>query len=189
MVRPNGKDVRWPLLVFGTSDPTLNRQIRGARQRGELREVASRIYSPDLTTAPEVLIRKNWLPVVQHLFSGVLIRHRSQLEEQSAADGHLFLTYRYTRNVEWPGLVVHLLGGPGPLPGDAPFGAGSLLFESGAQGLLENLQPARVRKGEVSKTLPLANVEERLETVRRIRGEEDLNTLRDQTREVAAALG
>ena len=161
----------------------------GSPSAGELREVASRIYSSDLTNPPETLTRKNWLPVVQHLFSGELIRHRSQLEEQSAADGHLFLTYRYTRNVEWPGLVVHLLGGPGPLPGDAPFGAGSLLFESGAQGLLENLQPARVRKGEVSKTLPLANVEERLETVRRIRGGEGLNTLRDQTREVAAALG
>lgn len=34
------KNVRWPLLVFGTSDPALNRQIRRARQRGELREVA-----------------------------------------------------------------------------------------------------------------------------------------------------
>ena len=99
------------------------------------------------------------------------------------------LTYRYTRNVEWPGLVVHLLGGPGPLPGDAPFGAGSLLFASGAWGLLENLQPAHVRIGGISKALPLVNVEERVEMVRHNRGGEGLNILRDQTREVAAALG
>jgi hypothetical protein len=32
-----------------------------------------------LTTPPETLIRKNWLPVVQHLFAGALISHRSQL--------------------------------------------------------------------------------------------------------------
>ena len=61
------KNVRWPLLVFGTSDPALNRQIRGARQREELREVAPRTYSSDLSTPSETLIRKNWLPVVQHL--------------------------------------------------------------------------------------------------------------------------
>ena len=53
------KNIRWPLLVFGTSDPSLNRQIRIARQRGELREIAARLYSADLTTSPETLIRKN----------------------------------------------------------------------------------------------------------------------------------
>ena len=183
------KSVQWPLLVFGTSNPALNRQIRGARQRGELREVATRIYSSDLTTPPEALIRKNWLPVVQHLFFGALISHRSQLEGQPSTEGHLFLTYKYTRNVELPGLVVHLLEGPGPLPGDAPFGDGRLLFASEARGLLENLQPARVRKGGVSKVLPIERVEERLEMVLRIRGEEGLNVLRDQAREVAEMLG
>ena len=81
--------------------------------------------------------------------------------------------------MELPGLVVHLLEGPPPLPGDAPFGDGTLLFASEARGLLENLQPARVRKGGMSKALPLANVEERLEMMLRIRGEEGLNTLRD----------
>ena len=183
------KNIRWPLLVFGTSDPSLNRQIRIARQRGELREIAARLYSSDLTTSPETLIRKNWLPVVQHLFAGALISHRSQLEGQPSAEGHLFLTYKYTRNVVLPGLVVHLLEGPGPLPNDTPFGDGNLLFGSEARGLLENLQPARVRQGGMSKVLPLADVEERLEMVLRIRGEEGLNMLRDQARDVASAFG
>ncbi|MBO3273263.1 Fic family protein [Hymenobacter defluvii] len=177
-----------PLLVFGTSDSALNRQIRVARQRGELREVASRLYSPDLTTPPAVLVRKNWLPIVQHLFPGAIISHRSQLEGQPTTDGHLFLTYRYTRNVELPGLTVHLLEGSAALQSDAPFGDGSLLFASEARGLLENLQPARVRKGGVSKSLPLETVEERSEMVLRIWGEEGLNVLRDQIREVATVL-
>ena len=182
------KSKHWPLLVFGTSDPALNRQIRVARQRGELREVASRVYSSDVTTLPEVLIRKNWLLIVQHLFAGALISHRSQLEGQPTPDGHLFLTYKYTRNVVLPGLTVHLLEGPAALPSDAPFGDGSLLFASEARGLLENLQPARVRKGGISKNLPIEAVEERLEMVLRIRGEQGLNALRDQARAVATAL-
>ena len=126
--------------------------------------------------------------MVQYLFAGALISHRCQLEGQSSAEGHLFLTHKYTRNVELPGLVVHLLEGPGPLPGGAPFGEGSLLIASEARGLLENLQPAHVRKVGGSKALPLTNVEERLKMGLRIRGEEGLNTLRDQTRDVAAAL-
>jgi hypothetical protein len=182
------KNMPWPLLVFGTADPAISRQIRAARQRGELREIASRIYSPDMQTPPEILVRKNWLPIVQHSFPHALISHRSQLEGQPTADGHLFLTYKYTRNVELPGLTVHLLEGPDPLPSDAPFGDGTLLFGSEARGLLENLQPARVRKGGVSKALPIEAVEERLEMVLRIRGEEGLNALRDQARAVAAAL-
>ena len=182
------KNAQWPLLVFGTSDSAANRRIRAARQRGELREVASRVYSPDLITPPEVLIRKNWLPVVQHLFPGALISHRSQLEGGPSADDHLFLTYKYTRNVELPGLTVHLLEGPEALPNDTPFGDGNLLFASEARGLLENLQPARVRKGGVSKNLPIETVEERLEMVLSIRGEDGLNALRDQARKVATAL-
>ncbi|GAB3242886.1 Fic family protein [Hymenobacter seoulensis] len=182
------KNVQWPLLVFGTSDPALNRRIRQARQREELREVAPRIYSPDLSTPPAVLVRKNWLPIVQHLFPGAIISHRSQLEGQPSSEGHLFLTYKYTRNVELPGLTVHLLEGPGPQPGDAPFGGGDILFASEARGLLENLQPARVRKGGVSKALPIETVEERLEMVLRVRGEAGLNALRDQARDVATAL-
>lgn len=182
------KNAQWPLLVFGTSDPALNRRIRQARQRQELREVAPRIYSPDLSTPPAVLVRKNWLPIVQHLFPGAIISHRSQLEGQPSSEGHLFLTYKYTRNVELPGLRVHLLEGPGPQPGDAPFGGGDILFASEARGLLENLQPARVRRGGISKALPIETVEERLEMVLRVRGEAGLNALRDQARDVATAL-
>ncbi|WP_048826520.1 hypothetical protein [Hymenobacter sp. DG25B] len=148
------KNAQWPLLVYGTSDPALNRRIRQARQRQELREVAPRIYSPDLSTPPAVLVRKNWLPIVQHLFPGAIISHRSQLEGQPSSEGHLFLTYKYTRNVELPGLRVHLLEGPGPQPGDAPFGGGDILFASEARGLLENLQPARVRRGVSARPCP-----------------------------------
>ena len=182
------KNVQWPLLVFGTSEPAQNRRIRQARGRNELREIAPRIYSPNLTTAPDVLVRKNWLPIAQHLFPGAIISHRSQLEGQPSSEGHLFLTYTYTRNIELPGLTVHLLEGPGPLPSDAPFGGGEILFASEARGMLENLQPSRVRKGGVSKTLPIETVEERLEMVLRVRGEDGLNALRDQAREVATAL-
>jgi hypothetical protein len=39
-------------LVFGLSDPALNRRLRRAHQQGKLREVATRLYSSDSTTLP-----------------------------------------------------------------------------------------------------------------------------------------
>lgn len=83
---------------------------------------------------------------------------------------------------------MHLLPGPGPQPADRPFGATPLYFASEARALLENLQPGRARAG-VSKTLPLAEVEEFLERVLRVRGEEGLNELRDQAKAVVETLG
>lgn len=62
------------------------------------------------------------------------------------------------------------------------------MFASEARAVLENLQPGRTRGG-VSKTLPLVEVEEFLERVLRVRGEDGLNELRDQARTLADALG
>ena len=183
------KNRSWPTLVFGTSDQAANRRIQQARRSGQLREVAPRIYSPDLTTSPDELIANHWLPVIEHLYPGAVVSHRSGLEVRPTADGHLFLTYGYTRNIALPGLTVHLLTGPAAQPEDLPFGAGRLHFASEARALLENLQPARVRAGGISKVLPATEVEERLEVILRVRGEDGLNALRDQARLVAERVG
>ena len=80
-----------------------------------------------------------------------------------------------------------MLPGPGPQPDDRPFGALPLYFASEARAVLENLQPSRARGGS-SKTLPLAEVEEFLERVLRVRGEDGLNALRDEARTLADQL-
>lgn len=72
--------------------------------------------------------------------------------------------------MELPGLTVHPLEGPAALLSDVPFGDNTLRLASEAQGLLENLQPARVHKSGVSKSLPLEMVEKSLELVLLIRG-------------------
>ena len=55
--------------------------------------------------------------------------------------------------------------------------------------MLENLQHGRVRVGGVSKTVPAAEVEERLEVILRVRSEAGLNWVRDQARTLAERLG
>ena len=87
-----------------------------------------------------------------------------------------------------PGLTVHLLPGPGPQSADRPFGDTPLYFASEVRALLENLQPGRTRAG-ISKTLPLPQVEEYLERLLRVRGEDGLNAVRDQAAALAQTLG
>lgn len=182
------KNSPWPLLVFATSNQTLNRQMQRARQAGRLRELLPRVYTSDLHTPPAALVRRHWFQLLGHLYPDAVLSHRSGLEAQPTAEGDVFLTYKYAKKVRLPGLTVHLLPGPGPQPQDRPFGDTSLYFASEARALLENFQAGRSRGG-VSKTLPPAAVEEFLERLLRVRGEAGLNELRDQARALAATLG
>lgn len=106
-----------------------------------------------------------------------MISHRSAAEGRPG-DGHIFLTYSYTRNVELPGLTVHLLKGPGHDTGATHFF--EVLFRSTEPRMfLENLQSARSTSG-ISKTMSREDLENRLEAVIRIRGEQALNQIRDE---------
>ena len=161
--------------------------MQQARRAGQLQELVPRVYTSDLTTPPATLVRRHWFQLLGHLYPEAVISHRSGLDAQPTPAGDIFLTYKYAKKVALPGLTVHLLPGPGPQPDDRPFGAIPLYFASEARALLENLQPSRSRAG-VSKTLPRAEVEEFLERILRVRGEEGLNALRDQARVLAGVL-
>ena len=182
------KSSTWPVLVFASSDKAASRRIQQARRAGVLRELLPRVYTSDVTTEPALLVRRNWLPLLGHLYPDAVISHRSGLDAQPTSKGDIFLTYKYPKKVTLPGLTVHLVPGPGPQELDRPFGSSSLYFASETRALLENFQPGRTRGG-ISKTLPVAAVEEYLERLLRVRGEEGLNALRDQARALAAQLG
>src|SRR5690606_9120845 len=92
-------------------------------------------------------------------------------------NGHIFLTYKYTRIVELPGLTVHLLKGPTKEVGAVYFFE-NLYRSSEARTFLENLQQVR-GTSKISKIVSLEMLENRLVTVIRTRGEEELNHIRD----------
>lgn len=54
--------------------------------------------------------------------------------------------------------------------------------------MLENLQESR-KVGSSSKILPLPEIEEKLDQIVRVKGEEGLNELRDRARQIADTLG
>lgn len=178
-----------PEVAFSSSDPSESRRISRLLGNGQLRKIAPRLYTSNLQDSAEAVVRRNRLSIIAHFFPGAVISHRTAFNGGGPLENEhvMFFTCPVERTVRLPGLTLRALKGPGPLPGDIALTDG-LYLTSDARLLLENLQPARTRK-TVAKTVSRDEVERRIERICQIRGEDELNVLRDQAREIAPLLG
>lgn len=176
-------------IIFGSSNSTVSSRISRWVKSGRLRKLTHRVYTPNFRDSDEDIVHRNLYLILGTLFPGSILSHRSALEGGPTDSGHVFITCTRTRTGrrELPGICVHLLRGQGALENDMPF-VGGLHMSSRPRAFLENLQISRSRTS-VSKTLPRAAIENRLERICQTQGEDSLNQLRDQARRVAAELG
>ena len=174
-------------IIFGSADSGISKKISQLEKQGKIRKIAPRLYTGSLEEDVPTLIRRNLFTILGHLYPGAVISHRSALEFIPTSSNQFFLTYTYTKRVELPGLTLRLLKGKGLIEGDNKI-ADELYASQPPRAFLENLQTSR-KSGPDSKTLSLVEIEERLEQIVRIQGEEELNTLRDRAREIAEELG
>ena len=176
-----------PEVVFSSSDSGVSNAIARAVKAGKLKKIAPRIYTSNLADTSEGIIRRNLYRILGKLFPQALISHRSALDGRPTADWTIFLTYKYTKRINLPGVTVRLLEGPRPTEEDMPFLDG-LFMSATPRAYLENMQRSRSR-GSASKSLPKQDIEARLDRIIRIHGEDKLNELRDKARGAAAELG
>lgn len=176
-----------PEIIFGSSDTRISEAISRRVRSGELRKLAGRIYTPNLADDPEAIIRRNLYVILGQLYPGAVISHRSALEGGLTDNNTLFLTYKYTRKVSLPGVTLRFLEGPEMTDGDAPFMEG-LTMSSRPRALLENMQSSRARAGDVAKCWNQESLERLLDELCRIHGEETLNQIRDDAREISDRL-
>ena len=176
-----------PEVVFSSSDSGVSNAIARAGKAGKLKKIAPRIYTSNLADTSEEIIRRNLYRILGKLYPHALISHRSALEGRPTDDWTIFLTYKYTKRIDLPGVTVRLLEGPRPTEEDMPFLDG-LFMSATPRAYLENMQRSRSR-GSASKTLPKQDIEARLDQIIRIHGEDKLNELRDKARRAAAELG
>lgn len=174
-------------IIFGSSDKTESKKIASLLKQEKIRKIAPRIYTSNLEDEPAAIIKRNWYHILGSQYPNAILSHRSALEYKPTKNGHVFLTYTYTENVELPGLTIHLLKGLPKIDGDTPF-FDNLYVSQEARALLENMQPTR-KQGEESKAVSPKELEERLESIIRARGERGLNTIRDQAKAIAEPLG
>lgn len=173
-------------IIFSSSDQRISKQISKLEKNGKIRKIAQRIYSSNLIDQPEAIIRRNLFMVLGRLYHGAVLSHRSALEFEPTKEGHIFLTYSYTKKVNLAGIILRFLEGHKALPGDNEI-SGGLYASQRARAFLENLQPSKNVSGS-SKCLPLSTIEDKLELIIRVNGEEELNIIRDRAREIAPEL-
>lgn len=169
------------------SNTDLSRLVSRAVRAGKLRKIGSRLYTRNLADAPEAVVRRNLWSVVAGYFPGAVVADRTAFEIGPASDGSVCLVADKGRRIELPGVVLRPRRGAGPTDLDQPFMDG-LHLSSRARAFLNNMRPSRARGGRLPRTLSRAEVEERLDAVIRLSGEEGANRLRDQIRTAADSL-
>lgn len=176
----------WPELVISTSDK--RRQIHDAVRRGELRQIASRIYTPNLSDEPARIIRRHWIQVTAAFFPHSVISDRSAASAEMVVDGNLFLVHEgQPRDLVLAGLALRARKGNAPLSTDIQFGDSDLYRASDARLLIENMLPSRSR-GSIRRRLDQREVEEYLDRMLRTAGESRLEHIADEIPEVARQL-
>lgn len=176
----------WPEAFI--SDASIAVAVSRAVTKGHLRKLAPRLYTSNLTDAPEATIRRNLWPIVGGLVPDGLIADRTALENGPASDGSLFLVSadRF-RDIALPGITIKVRQGTPPLESDRPF-IGGLRLSSTARAYLDNMALTKTRQGQTARTLDKAEIEQRLETVLRLGGALALNRLRDEAQLLAPLL-
>ncbi|MHB8717010.1 MAG: Fic family protein, partial [Sulfuricaulis sp.] len=175
------------LITRGAPDNEA-RTIQRRAKAGELIRVAEGVYLAEHDPeAQKAIVRRNWTHILAALVPSAVVSHRSAYHGGLSADGSIYLSHptNYNRKIELPGVRAILVKGLGPLPGDTPLGNEKLFFASRPRQLLENLSPERGSRG---KSAGAKAVEERLVSILNASGEDELNKIRDTTRELAKSM-
>lgn len=71
------------------SNSNISKAVFEALERGELRKLGSRLYTRNLETDPETLIRRNWNFLIPAYYPDAIIADRTALENKSKRDPRL----------------------------------------------------------------------------------------------------
>jgi hypothetical protein len=170
--------------TFVSTSETTNLASKGVRA-GKLRKLASRLYTKDLKSAPQAIVRRDLWPIIGGYFPDALIADRTALEGAPAKDGSVFIVSHGAQSeVSLPGFTLRPRRGAPPQDSDLPF-MNVLRISSPARNLLDNFTLSRSRGDAVSRTLTRTEMELHLDTILRRSGEDELNRLRDDARKLA----
>ena len=146
---------------------------------GRLRKLASRLYTSNLEDEPSSIVLRNLWSIVAGFFPGALIADRTAFELKPAEDGSVCLVSDRRTDIELPGVVLRPRRGAPPGEDDRPFMNERMSLSSSARAYLDNLCDTRASGGRVPRTLSRIQVEEHLERLMALAGEEACNRLRD----------
>lgn len=174
-------------IIFASSDPNVSRQISLMEKAGKLRKIAPRLYTSNTVDSLENITRRNLIDILVWRYPKAIISHRSAKEMRPTADGNFYMTTTYSKKAtDLPGITINLLKGPSADEEDMPYNG--IYIAGEYRWMLENVQASR-RTAESSKSLPIADIENKLEKILLLGGEPKLNEYRDRLKFVSERLG
>lgn len=172
---------------FFTSDSRNRSAISRAVSSGEIRRIRRSLYTTDTVTPLDKLVVQHLWEIVRLVAPGSIIGYRTAIELAPSPEGVVHLVGPQERRLDIQGAKLWIHEGPGPLEGDQRY-MEVLYLASRARAYLESLKPSRSGKAFGNKGLSLEDIETRLDQRLRVRGEADLNRLRDAARTIADEL-
>ncbi len=173
-------------IIFSSSDPNVSRQITALEKEGKLKKIAPRIYTSNTLDSIENIVKRNIINIIAWRYPNAVISHRSAKEMRPTPNGSFFLTTTQSRKItDLPGITIILQKGKPAIDGDMPFNG--IYIAGEYRWMLENMQQARKNEDD-AKVLPIEIIENKLERILLLGGEEKLNEYRDKLREIAEKL-
>jgi len=83
-----------PEIVFGSSDKAESGRISRRVKSGRLRKLVPRVYTSNTIDTDAAIVSRNLFPILDRLYPGALLSHRTALEARPTEAGDVFLTYR-----------------------------------------------------------------------------------------------
>lgn len=170
------------------SNSRISKEVHRRVASGQLRKLASRLYTSNLEDPAEAVVRRNLWSIVAGYFPGAVVADRTALELLPASDGSVCLVCAQGADIELPGIVLRVRRGASPQEDDRPFMGQGLHLSSPARTYLDNLCLSRARGGRVARTLSRPELETHLERMMATAGVEGLNRVRDDARRIAPLL-
>ena len=173
-------------LIFTGDLPrqTISDRVR----RGELRPLATGVYTTDMVSTLEAMVAQYWHIIVGRLFPNAVITDRSALTGGKVGD-YLYLAHdRRARELKLPGLAVIARPGAAPFDDDVEL-PGGLLQASRGRALAENTRPSRARGTRPRRTLDDDELAAWIDRLCQFDGEEKLRHYRQRAEELAASVG
>ena len=103
-----------------------------------------RLYTSNLKDAPDQVVRQNCFQILSLILPGVIVSHRSAIENKISPDGRIYVTADYSRILNLPGLEIVVMMRPGRIPDRVRGVVDSVVLNQTTQGILDLLQGAGV---------------------------------------------
>jgi hypothetical protein len=173
-------------IVFSSSNANVSRKISLAEKAGKLKKIAPRIYTSNMLDSDESIVKRNLIDILAWRYPNAVISHRSAQELRPTDENEFFISHSFRKKItDLPGVVININEGPKAIEGDIHLNG--IYIASEYRWLLECMQISK-RKGEQSKLLPISFIENRLEKMILIQGEDKFNVFRDKLRSVSVLL-